>query len=95
MKIVWSPLARHRAEAAAAFIAADSPGASIAWYQGLIERIELLRGAPEQGRVVAEWYEDSVREILYAPYRVIYDLFEDRIEIITLAHFRERFPEQR
>ena len=53
-----------------AFIARDRPSVAVEWYEGLIERIELLRDLPEQGRVVAEWHEPTVREILRHPYRL-------------------------
>ena len=72
-----------------AYIAVDRPNASMAWFDGLVERVELLRDAPGQGRVVPEWHEETVREIQYPPYRVIYEVFEDRVEIVTLSHMRQ------
>jgi plasmid stabilization system protein ParE len=72
-----------------AYIAVDRPKASTAWFDGLVERVELLGDTPEQGRVVPEWHEETVREIQYPPYRVIYEVFEDRVEIVTLSHMRQ------
>ena len=93
MKIVWSPTARRRAADAVDYIARDRPQAALDRYDGLIERIELLRELPEQGRVVREWYEESVREILWEPYRVIYEVHDDRVEVLTLSHARQQLPE--
>ncbi len=59
-----------------------------------MQRVELLRDLPEQGRVVPEWHESSVREVFYEPYRVIYEVLEDRLEILTLSHFRQELPHQ-
>lgn len=73
----------------------ERPRTAVEWYEGLISRIELLRELPEQGRVVSEWHEPTVREILYKPYRIIYEVFEDHVEIITLSHFRQELPPDR
>ena len=42
-----------------------------------------------------EWGEDQVREILYDPYRVVYEIQDDRTEILVLSHYRQAFPEER
>ena len=92
MRIVWSPTARRRAQAAVDYIALDRPQTSLEWLDALVERVEVLRDLPEQGRVVPEWHESSVREVLQQPFRVIYEVLEDRIEILTLCHFRQELP---
>lgn len=71
------------------YIAVDRPNGSIDWLDGLLERIELLKSSPEQGRIVPEWHEETVREIQHEPDRVIYELYSDRIEILTLSHMRQ------
>ncbi len=92
MRVVWSPTARRRAQAAVDYIALDRPRTSLEWLDGLVRRVELLRELPEQGRVVPEWHESSVREVFHEPYRVIYEIIEDRVEILTLTHFRQELP---
>lgn len=92
MRVVWSPTARRRTQAAVDYIALDRPQTSLEWLDGLVRRVELLRDLPKQGRVVPEWHESSVREVFHEPYRVIYEIVEDRIEILTLSHFRQELP---
>jgi plasmid stabilization system protein ParE len=94
LRIVWSPTARRRAQAAVDYIALDRPQTSLEWLDGLVRRVELLRDFPRQGREVPEWHESSVREVFHAPYRVIYEVLDDRVEILTLSHFRQEFPPQ-
>jgi toxin ParE1/3/4 len=94
LTIVWSPTARRRAQAAVDYIARDRPHASREWLEALVRRVELLRDLPDQGRVVPEWHESFVREVFHEPYRVLYEVFEDRIEILTLSHFRQELPSQ-
>ncbi|TVP74727.1 MAG: type II toxin-antitoxin system RelE/ParE family toxin [Gemmatimonadales bacterium] len=95
MKVVWSPTARARAIAAVDYIAEDRPGAALEWLDGMVSRVEMLSELPEQGRVVPEWNEPAVREIMYDPYRVIYEVSEDRVEILTLSHQRQQLPTAR
>jgi plasmid stabilization system protein ParE len=73
-------------------MAVGRPQASFEWLEGLVRRVELLRDLAEQGRVVPEWHDPSVREVLHEPYRVIYEVFADHIEILTLSHFRQELP---
>ena len=59
------------------------------WLDGLEERLRMLQDLPEQGRVVPEWYEPTVREVIYFRHRVIYEVHPDHIEILTIRHSRE------
>jgi plasmid stabilization system protein ParE len=74
------------------YIATDRPLVAQEWLEGLVQRIELAADMPEQGRVVPEWHDDSVREILYEPVRLIYEVGTGQIEILTLSHFRQQLP---
>jgi toxin ParE1/3/4 len=94
LTVVWSRTARRRVQAAVDYIARDRPRTSHEWVEALVRRVELLRDFPDQGRVVPEWHEPSVREVFHEPYRVLYEVFEDRIEILTLSHFRQELPSQ-
>ena len=49
---------------------------------------------PDQGRVVPEWADQAVREILYDPYRVIYEVFPNHVEVLTLSHYRQELEER-
>ena len=89
MKVLWAPTARRQALAAVDFTAADRPLASQQWLDGLLQRIDLASDMPDQGRVVPEWHEASVREVFHEPYRVIYEIREGHIEILALSHFRQ------
>ena len=94
MRIVWSPTARRRAQQAVDFIAEDRPRGAVEWFDGLIERVELLRNLPDQGRMVLEWGDEAVREVLYEPFRVIYEVFPDHVEILALSHYRQELGDR-
>ena len=90
MRILWSPLARARALEAVSWIEKDRPIVALDWLNALLERIDLLTELPDQGREVPEWGDPAVREVFHDPYRIIYEVFEDRIEILTLSHQRQQ-----
>lgn len=71
------------------YIAEDRPSVADQWFDSLVERLDLLRELPEQGRVVPEWGEPSIREVIHTPYRIIYEVHADRVEILTLSHERQ------
>ncbi|WP_405287101.1 type II toxin-antitoxin system RelE/ParE family toxin [Gaopeijia maritima] len=56
--------------------------------------MEALGEFPDQGRVVPEWGDEGVREILYEPYRVIYEVFPEEVHILTLSHFRQELQDR-
>ena len=95
MKVIWAPRALRQALAAVDYIAADRPLASQEWLDGLLRRIDLASDMPDQGRVVPEWHEVSVREVFHEPFRVIYEIREGHIEILTLSHFRQELSSDR
>ncbi|MEQ9569911.1 MAG: type II toxin-antitoxin system RelE/ParE family toxin [Longimicrobiales bacterium] len=94
MRLVWSPTARRRALEAVALIERDRPRVAVDWLDGLLKRVEALSELPDQGRVVQEWGDEGVREILHAPYRVIYEVFPEEVHILTLSHFRQELEDR-
>jgi toxin ParE1/3/4 len=88
VKVTWSALAERRALEAVDYIAQDRPRAAAAWLEELIERVGDLDQFARRGRVVPEIGLSAYREILHAPYRVIYRVDASRVLILTLRHSR-------
>jgi plasmid stabilization system protein ParE len=88
MKVVWSPLAEQRALEAVEYIAQDRPPTAAVWLERLLERVSQLDRFEAQGRVVSEIGIPAYREILHAPYRIIYRVDASRVVILTLRHVR-------
>ncbi len=59
-----------------------------AWLEELIERVGELDQFARRGRVVREIGLPAYREILHAPYPVIYRVHATRVVILTLRHSR-------
>jgi len=60
----------------------------------LITRVENLADFPEIGRMVPEFRQPNLREIIFRSYRIIYRLRRDnqRIEIVRFWHGARGFP---
>ena len=80
MKVVWSPLAEQRALEAVEYIAQDRPSAAAAWLERLLERVKALEQFEQQGHLVLEIGLPAYREVLHAPYRIIY-----RVDLIACS----------
>lgn len=56
----------------------------------LISRTEQITSFPLSGRVVPEFNVDQIRELLERPYRIIYHIRPDRIDIVGIIHMSRR-----
>jgi toxin ParE1/3/4 len=55
-----------------------------------VRRLAQAQAFPESGRVVPELERADVRELLEAPYRVIYRVWPDAIEVVAVVHARRQ-----
>lgn len=58
----------------------------------LVKRSQLISQLPNADRKVPEYQQDDLRETLERPYRIIYRVLSDRIDIITVMHYRQLLP---
>ena len=72
------------------FIAADKPGAAKKWANAIEQSVIKLADFPYIGRIVPEFVDESIRELLYGEYRIVYKTDDklSRIVIISLYHAR-------
>jgi len=92
MRIIWSPLAIDRISEIADYIAQDNIDASVKWIEDIFNEIEKLHKFPESGRVVPEIDRSNIREIIYGNYRIVYQIGEKEISILTVRHFKQILP---
>ncbi len=77
-------------ETAAAFIARDSGPYAATFVREVIEASESLSEFSERGQVVPEFEDDSIRELLLRPYRLVYRVRSDQVVITALVHGARR-----
>ncbi len=50
----------------------------------IIQQIESLRDQPERGRIVPEFNNKTLREIIRPPYRIVYRLQKSKVSIVWI-----------
>ena len=89
MRVIWSHLAIRRLEEIRSFIATDAPLTADQVIRRLISSMDRLTDFPFSGRVVPEYEVKEIREIIDPPYRILYRVYRDRIEIVSVIHSRQ------
>ena len=90
-RLVWSDQAEADLAAIHAYIARDSERYAQVTVERLIAAVDRLLLWPRSGRVVAEIGDEDLREIVVAPYRIVYRLHEDTVGIATVVHSSREF----
>src|SRR3990172_9776904 len=92
MKVHWTDRAKDRLHRLHDHIARDAPLVAPKVVSRLIARSRQIATAPYAGRQVPEYQREDLREVLERPYRIIYRILSDRIDIITVMHYRQLLP---
>lgn len=85
-EIRWTAQAADDLEAIADFIALDSRNYASLFVIDVMSVIERLELFPERGRVVPEFQNPNVREVILGNYRIIYRFQNGIAEILTVYH---------
>ena len=93
-KITFSPLAEQDIEELVAFIGADDKVAAERMAQRIMNRVESVSKYPRIGTIVPEFDCEELRELLQAPYRIIYRIYDDekKIRILRVWHGARSTP---
>ena len=60
------------------------PDVGIKFSKAIVEHIQVLSDHPDIGRVVPEFEMEHIREIIHAPFRVVYQRENNSIKIIRV-----------
>jgi toxin ParE1/3/4 len=88
MRIKWTDPAIESLRNLHGYIAKDSEIYASSFVQRMILAVDKLTDFPRLGRVVPEADEETIRELLYQNYRIIYRIKSELIEILTVIHGR-------
>ncbi len=94
-KLIWSPSARLDLKDIATFIAEDSPSAAERFVRSLFQAVERLGDFPESGRIVPEFGDPDIREVIRKPCRIVYRVRRRKrtLEIARVWHAARGTPE--
>ena len=94
MKLFWTETAKQDLHTIRRYIAADNPTAAKQWTDRLRERARNALHSPLAGRKVPEFSRDDIRELIEGNYRIVYQVFEDRLVVLTVFEGHQLFLEE-
>jgi len=87
-KVLWMPSALDDLQNIQEFIAKDSVYYANKFVDEAFNATEQIEMFPEIGRVVPEIGIPTIREIIHGAYRIIYELVDNKINIIAMVHVK-------
>jgi plasmid stabilization system protein ParE len=91
--LLWTEQAQEDLHAIHAFVSRDSPRYAALVVAGLLAAVRRLAEFPQSGRVVAEFGDPSVREVIRRPYRIVYRLVgTEEVHVLTIHHSARILP---
>ena len=92
-KLRWTERATEQLAVIAEYISITSPVYAEQVVDRISKRFEQAQRFPESGRAVPEARADEpFRELIERPYRLVYAVLPDAIEVIAVLHGRQDFP---
>ena len=58
----------------------------------LTRRSEQIGRLPRSGRMVPEYKREDLREVIERPYRIIYRIKEEQIDVLAVVHSAQQLP---
>ncbi|MBX3305428.1 MAG: type II toxin-antitoxin system RelE/ParE family toxin [Nitrospira sp.] len=92
MKVHWTDTAISHLRSIHAYIGRSSPEYALRIVDRLTRRSQQIAAFPQSGRVVPEVDLPQIREVLEGPYRVIYHIKSDQLDIIAVIHGAQQTP---
>jgi plasmid stabilization system protein ParE len=86
MKVHWTDNAVAHLLDIYEYIAYDSPIYAKRMVDRMTKRSEQIARFPMSGRKVPEYEADDIREIIETPYRIIYRIKPEQIDVLTIVH---------
>ena len=84
--IRWTVGAKGDLREIVEYIGQDSPTYAAAMAGRILAAVQRLRQYPNLGRVVPEYDDETIREVIVGSYRIVYRLRRQRIGIIAVIH---------
>ena len=92
MRVHWTDTAVEHLRAIHEYIARDSPQYALRIVDRLTRRSQQIGAFPMSGRVVPEFELEQIREVLEGPYRIIYYIKPDQVDVLAVVHAAQEVP---
>ena len=92
MKVHWTNTAVEHLVAIFEYISRDSSQYALRVVDRITGRSEQIGLYPESGRMVPEYDAADVREVYESPYRIIYRVKSQQIDVLAVVHGNRILP---
>lgn len=92
MNVHWTDTAVAHLVAIYERIAQDAPVYAQRMIDRLTRRSEQIATFSESGRMVPEYEAPDIREVIESPYRMIYRIKVDQIDVLAVVHGAQLLP---
>jgi plasmid stabilization system protein ParE len=86
LPVFWTQTAGNQLQGIYQYIAQNSERYAIRTVERIIDRSEQIGSLPLSGRRVPEYELDQLREVIESPYRIMYHIRSDRVDIVAVIH---------
>ena len=86
MTVFWTSTAEEHLDSIYSYIAKDSPQFAKRMVDRLTSRSIQIAEYPLSGRSVPEYEMDQIREVIEGPFRIIYYIKPDQIDVLAVIH---------
>ena len=92
MRVHWTNRALDHLLAIHEYVAQNSEIYANRLVDRLTRRSEQLGLFPQSGRMVPEYKRADIREVIERPYRIIYRVKEEQIDVLSVVHSAQQLP---
>ena len=92
MRVHWTNRALDHLLAIHEYAAQNSKVYADRLVDRLTRRSEQVGLFPRSGRTVPEYSREDIREVIERPYRIIYRIKEDQVDVLAVLHSAQQVP---
>ena len=92
MNVYWTESALADLDSIEEYIARHSAQYARAMVTRIFARSDQIASQPRLGPIVPEFEDESIRELFENPYRLVYRVEADRVDIVAVVHAARRLP---
>jgi toxin ParE1/3/4 len=94
MRVHWTQNAIEHLVNIYEYIALNSPTYANRMVDRITHRSEQIADQPLSGRIVPEYQTEDIRELIEKPYRIIYRIKANQIDVLAVIHGARFLPEE-
>jgi len=93
LKVTWTNHSLQQLSEIYEYIETDSPYYALQMIDRLTDRSKQIAEFPRSGRIVPEYNHPDVREVVEDPYRIIYKIKKNQIDVLSVIHSAKNEPD--